>query len=71
MAHNINFKGDTGKHSFFSVQQKPLYGLGQIVTDYPISKEALHFAGLDYTVAKRPLFTYENGNQDSRGFFST
>lgn len=62
MAHNINFNEQTGKHSFFSVQQKAWHGLGQVVTDYPTSNEALRFAGLDYAVEKRPLFTFDNGN---------
>ena len=54
MAHNINFNEQTGKHSFFSVKEKAWHGLGQIVQDYPNSKEALHFAGLDFEVLKRP-----------------
>ncbi|HVW96687.1 MAG TPA: DUF932 domain-containing protein [Mucilaginibacter sp.] len=57
MAHNLNFNEQTGKHSFFSVQQKAWHGLGQIVTDYPTSEEAIKHAGLDYEVEKRPLFT--------------
>ena len=69
MAHNINFNEQTGKHSFFSVKEKAWHGLGQIVSDYPNSAEALRFAGLDFTVAKRKLFTYDNansfGNSDS------
>lgn len=69
MAHQINFNEQTGKHSFFSVQQKAWHGLGQIVQDYPNSKEALEFAGLNYTVEKRPLFTYDtvnfNANKDT------
>jgi len=64
MAHNINFNKQTGKHSFFSVQQKAWHGLGQIVEQYPTSAEALKFAGLDYTVEKRKLFTYDNENQN-------
>ncbi|MFC4233378.1 DUF932 domain-containing protein [Parasediminibacterium paludis] len=67
MAHQINFNEQTGKHSFFSVQQKAWHGLGQVVADYPTSKEALRFAGLDYTVAKRALFTYDNENQEANG----
>jgi len=59
MAHNIYFNEQTGKHSFFSVQEKPWHNLGQIVTDYPTSKEALIFAGLDYEVVKRRLFTHD------------
>ena len=62
MAHQINQNETTGKHSFFSVNEKAWHGLGQIVTDYPTSREALQFAGLDYTVEKRPLFTYDSEN---------
>jgi phage/plasmid-like protein (TIGR03299 family) len=54
MAHNINFNEQTGKHSFFSVKEKAWHGLGQIVQDYPKSREALQFAGLDFEVLKRP-----------------
>lgn len=57
MAHNLNFNEHTGKYSFFSVQQKAWHGLGQIVTDYPTSSEAIKHAGLDYEVAKSELFT--------------
>jgi phage/plasmid-like protein (TIGR03299 family) len=64
MGHNINFNEQTGKHSFFSVKEKAWHGLGQIVEDYPTSQEALKFAGLDFTVEKRKLFTYDNENQD-------
>ena len=60
MAHNINFNDQSGKHSFFIVKEKPWHGLGQIVQDYPTSLEALKFAGLDYTVAKRNLFTLKS-----------
>lgn len=54
MAHNINFNEQTGKHSFFSVQEKAWHGLGQIVEAYPTSAEALKFAGLDFEVVKAP-----------------
>jgi phage/plasmid-like protein (TIGR03299 family) len=54
MAHNISFNEKTGKHSFFSVKEKAWHGLGQIVQDYPTSKEALQFAGLDFEVVKLP-----------------
>ena len=63
MAHNLNFNEQTGKHSFFSVKEKAWHGLGQIVEGYPTSAEALKFAVLDYTVAKRKLFTFENENE--------
>jgi phage/plasmid-like protein (TIGR03299 family) len=64
MGHNINFNEQTGKHSFFSVKEKAWHGLGQIVEDYPTTQEALKFAGLDFTVEKRKLFTYDNENQN-------
>lgn len=54
MAHQINQNKETGKHSFFSVKEKAWHRLGQIVQDYPTSKEALQFAGLDFEVLKRP-----------------
>ncbi len=54
MAHNINFNEQTGKHSFFSVKEKAWHGLGQIVSDYPTSAEAIKFAALDYKVLKLP-----------------
>ena len=57
MAHQINYNEETGQHSFFSVKEKAWHGLGQVVTDYPTSEEAIRFAGLDYEVVKSPLFT--------------
>jgi phage/plasmid-like protein (TIGR03299 family) len=64
MEHNINFNEQTGKHSFFSVKEKAWHGLGQIVQDYPNSKEALRFAGLDFEVWKRPnIHRLDNGNE--------
>lgn len=64
MAHNLNYNERTGMHSFFSVKEKAWHGLGQIVQYYPNSKEAIQFAGLDYTVEKRKLFTFDNENQN-------
>ncbi|MEO8174216.1 MAG: DUF932 domain-containing protein, partial [Sediminibacterium sp.] len=63
MAHNLNYNSNTTQHSFFSVNQKAWHGLGKIVDQYPTSKEALQFAGLDYTVEKRKMFTYDSENQ--------
>lgn len=65
MAHNLNFNEQTGEYSFFSVNEKPWHGLGKIVSDYPNSREAIQFAGLDYTVEKRPLFTFDIENQNA------
>lgn len=61
MAHNLNFNERTGRYSFFSVQEKAWHGLGQIVTDYPTSAEAIKHAGLDYEVIKSPLYTKASG----------
>jgi len=59
MAHNINYNDQTQKHSFFSVKEKAWHNLGQIISDYPTSAEAIKHAGLNYQVEKRPLFTYD------------
>lgn len=59
MAHNIHHNEQTGKDSFFSVKEKAWHGLGTIVEEYPTSAEAIRFAGLDFTVEKRPLFTHQ------------
>mgnify|MGYP003574955712 CR=1 FL=1 len=56
MAHNINTNELTGKQAFLSVRQPAWHGLGQVVQDYPTSREAIAFAGLDYEVVKAPLF---------------
>ncbi|NOW94312.1 DUF932 domain-containing protein [Mucilaginibacter sp. SG564] len=62
MAHHINFNEKTGRHSFMSVKEKAWHNLGQIIDRYPTSSEAIQFAGLDYIVEKRPLFTYDTNN---------
>jgi len=64
MAHNLNYNDTTGRHSFFSVKEKPWHGLGQIVEGYPTSAEAIKLAGLDYKVEKRKLFTCTSKNQN-------
>lgn len=64
MAHNIHFNEGTGEHAFFSVKQKAWHGLGQVVQDYPTSAQAMRFAGLDYEVEKRPLFTLDTANHN-------
>lgn len=63
MAHNLFYNEQTEKVSFFSVKEKAWHGLGQIVEDYPTSAEAIKYAGLDYTVEKRPLFTNALNNE--------
>lgn len=61
MAHNLNFNERTGRYSFFSVKQKAWHNLGQVVSEYPTSEEAIRHAGLDYEVAKAPLYTKGSG----------
>ncbi|MCW3120968.1 MAG: alpha/beta hydrolase [Flavipsychrobacter sp.] len=64
MAHKINRNEQTGKDSFFSVNERAWHGLGTIVTEYPTSSEALKFAGLDYEVLKRPnIHLLDDGKQ--------
>ncbi|WP_116789534.1 DUF932 domain-containing protein [Flavobacterium psychrotrophum] len=73
MGHNLNFNVQTGEYSFFSVQQKAWHGLGQIVSDYPTSAEAIAFAGLDYEIAKAPnTHNLPSGNsiQSKSSFFT-
>lgn len=57
MAHNINRNILTGEDAFFSVKEKAWHGLGKVVEDYPTSAEAIQFAGLNFEVEKRPIFT--------------
>src|ERR671912_180060 len=69
------FQRTEGEHSFFSVKEKAWHGLGQIVQDYPNSRDALRFAGLDYSVEKRKLYTqaneYENPQISVPGYSAT
>jgi phage/plasmid-like protein (TIGR03299 family) len=63
MAHQINYNSKTGLHSFMSVKEKAWHNLGQVISHYPTSSEAIKYAGLDYTVEKRNLYThYEDGD---------
>jgi len=73
MAHNLNFNEQTAKHSFFSVKEKAWHNLGQVVQDYPTSAEAILYAGLDYEVEKRKLFTpsLSDGTIEVPNYFST
>lgn len=54
MGHNLNYNQQRGKYSFMSVNVPAWHNLGQIITHYPTSAEAIKFAGLDFEVAKRP-----------------
>ncbi|WP_217607210.1 DUF932 domain-containing protein [Chitinophaga sp. GbtcB8] len=61
MGHNLNFNKQTGRYSFFSVQQKAWHGVGQIVEQFPTSEEAIKYSGLNYAVIKTPLYTKGSG----------
>jgi phage/plasmid-like protein (TIGR03299 family) len=62
MGHNLNYNSANQEYSFFSVKERAWHGLGKIVDQYPTSAEAIKFAGLDYFVEKRPLFTFDTEN---------
>ncbi len=64
MAHNLYYNERTQRHSFFSVKEKAWHSLGTIIQDYPTSAQAIDFAGLNYKVEKRPLYTLDNINYD-------
>lgn len=57
MGHNLNFNERTGRYSFFTVKEKAWHNLGQGVSGYPTSSEAIQHVGLDYEVVKSQLFT--------------
>ena len=67
MAHNLDFNEQTQQYSFFSVKEKAWHGLGQIVEDYPTSREALQFAGLDFEVIKRPVYASPERAEGDKG----
>ena len=73
MAHNLHFSAERNQYSFFSVQEKAWHGLGTIVEHYPNSEMALKYAGLDFTVEKRPnIHRLDEGKEvESRDSFFT
>ncbi|MES2006289.1 MAG: DUF932 domain-containing protein [Bacteroidota bacterium] len=64
MPHNVNFNEEANEYSFFSVNEKVWWKLGKVISEYPTSKQALTEAHLDYTVEKRPIFTFDKDNFD-------
>lgn len=73
MGHNLHYNEKTQKHSFFSVREKAWHGLGQVISDYPSSSEAIRYAGLDYFIEKRELFTPgdQNGHIRVPDYYAT
>jgi len=67
MAHNINRNAKTGQDAFFSVKEKAWHNLGKIVQNYPTSEEAILYAGLNYEVEKRTLYSYGKLTDGSNG----
>lgn len=55
MAHNIEFNGTKGTHSFFNVKEKAWHGLGQTVQGALTSAEAIQQANLDFDIVKLPV----------------
>lgn len=73
MAHQLNVNQQTGQSSFFSVKEIAWHGLGKIVQDYPNSREALAYAGLDFQVNKKPnIHRIAEGNEitSANSFFT-
>lgn len=64
MAHNLDYNEKTQQYSFMSVKVPAWHNLGTIVQEYPTSREALAFAGLDFEVEKRPVYIFPEIEQD-------
>jgi hypothetical protein len=62
MAHHLNYNEQKKEYAFFSVKEKACHNLVKVVDKHPTSAEAIKFAGLDYAVEKRPLFTLDTEN---------
>lgn len=52
--HNLNFNEQTNKYAFFSKQEIAWHQLGQVVTEYLTSSEAIKAAQLNFTVVIAP-----------------
>lgn len=57
MSYNIYFNEQTKHHAFFSAKEKPWHGLGKLVDGCTSSQKAIEYAGLDFGVERRTLFT--------------
>lgn len=78
MADNINVNRFTGKHSFVSAIEPAWHRKGTILDHAFTAEEAMFHAGLDYKVAKAPLYAKfsDDKNDPKRGaevsdFFAT
>lgn len=83
MAHNLNLNQETGKYSFYSVNEKAWHNLGHISDKYEKSEDVLEKSGMNFTVGKLPnihrfptgdeitstesFFTYRKDNNDILG----
>ena len=71
MPHSTSYNEQKQQHCFLSVKEKAWHKLGQVVENYPTSKEALQFAELDFEVLKRPnIDLLDNGRQLRRPILS-
>lgn len=63
MAHNLFTDEKTGKTSLMVVGETPWHGLGQVMTEEQTAEETIRHAGLDYDVAKVPVYCNLGENQ--------
>lgn len=64
MAHELDFREDGTARMFSGEGKMPWHGLGKVVPGLATAKEALEYAGLDWTVEKQPIYY----GTDKRGF---
>jgi hypothetical protein len=57
MPHEL-YRSDDGKYAMMYNEKVPWHGLGQKLEELPTAEEGLKAAGLDWRVAKRPLFYF-------------
>lgn len=56
MAHELDLREDGTARMFSGEDKTPWHGLGKVVKGLATAKEALEWAGLDWTVEKQPIY---------------